>query len=255
MAFGSLPNTLGGGGQASGAYLPGGGVITGSAGAITLTAGGTNQNITLTPSGTGTVTVGGSGALLLGNGNQSITGASGVMSFFVGPGGTMTFSNNGGEWGRWHGTGRFGIGTGATDSGALLQIGADTLVASGGAVWGTDRFFYRKSSADFAIQRSTDNPLYFYSDGTNQGIFSNVTANGNGFYVTPATNRFTIRTGNIDALVLDVSQNAIFYGTVKPILATTAGAPAYVKGAIYFDTTLNKLRVGGATAWETITSA
>jgi hypothetical protein len=36
--------------------------------------------------------------------------------------------------------------------------------------------------------------------------------------------------------------------------ATTAAAPAYVKGGIYFDTTLNKLRVGGATAWETITS-
>lgn len=35
---------------------------------------------------------------------------------------------------------------------------------------------------------------------------------------------------------------------------TTALAPAYQKGAIYFDTTLNKLRVGGATAWETITS-
>ena len=43
-------------------------------------------------------------------------------------------------------------------------------------------------------------------------------------------------------------------GYFKPQQATTAGAPAYVKGAIYFDTTLNKLRVGGATAWETITS-
>ena len=43
-------------------------------------------------------------------------------------------------------------------------------------------------------------------------------------------------------------------GLLKPQQATTAGAPAYVKGAIYFDTTLNKLRVGGATAWETITS-
>ena len=38
------------------------------------------------------------------------------------------------------------------------------------------------------------------------------------------------------------------------IVLPTAAAPAYVKGAIYFDTTLNKLRVGGATAWETITS-
>jgi hypothetical protein len=33
-----------------------------------------------------------------------------------------------------------------------------------------------------------------------------------------------------------------------------ASAPTYIKGAIYFDTTLNKLRVGGATGWETITS-
>ena len=43
-------------------------------------------------------------------------------------------------------------------------------------------------------------------------------------------------------------------GLIYPQQATTVGAPAYVKGAIYFDTTLNKLRVGGATAWETITS-
>jgi hypothetical protein len=33
-----------------------------------------------------------------------------------------------------------------------------------------------------------------------------------------------------------------------------ASAPAYVKGGMYFDTTLNKLRIGGATAWETVTS-
>lgn len=39
-----------------------------------------------------------------------------------------------------------------------------------------------------------------------------------------------------------------------PVQATTAGAPAYVLGGMYFDTTLNKLRIGGATAWETVTS-
>jgi len=43
-------------------------------------------------------------------------------------------------------------------------------------------------------------------------------------------------------------------GLIYPQQATTAGAPAYVKGALYFDTTLNKLRVGGAIGWETITS-
>lgn len=43
-------------------------------------------------------------------------------------------------------------------------------------------------------------------------------------------------------------------GYLAPQQHATAGAPAYVKGAIYFDTTLNKLRIGGATAWETVTS-
>ena len=42
--------------------------------------------------------------------------------------------------------------------------------------------------------------------------------------------------------------------TVNVPQYTTANAPAYKKGAMYFDTTLNKLRVGGATAWETVTS-
>jgi hypothetical protein len=44
-------------------------------------------------------------------------------------------------------------------------------------------------------------------------------------------------------------------GLIYPLQAPTASAPAYVKGALYFDTTLNKLRVGGATAWETVTSS
>ena len=46
-----------------------------------------------------------------------------------------------------------------------------------------------------------------------------------------------------------------YSGTFLPVQMTTSTASAfYEKGAIYFDTTLNKLRVGGATAWETITS-
>lgn len=43
-------------------------------------------------------------------------------------------------------------------------------------------------------------------------------------------------------------------GVIFPVKAATASAPTYVKGGIYFDTTLNKLRVGGASGWETITS-
>lgn len=44
-------------------------------------------------------------------------------------------------------------------------------------------------------------------------------------------------------------------GVLLPIQAPTASAPAYLKGGFYFDTTLNKMRIGGAAAWETVTSA
>ena len=57
--------------------------------------------------------------------------------------------------------------------------------------------------------------------------------------ITPAAGSFTAITAT---------------GLIKPQQATTTLAPAYVKGAMYFDTTLNKLRIGGATAWETVTS-
>jgi len=43
-------------------------------------------------------------------------------------------------------------------------------------------------------------------------------------------------------------------GLFFPVQAPTASAPTYVIGAIYFDTTLNKLRIGGAAGWETVTS-
>jgi len=44
-------------------------------------------------------------------------------------------------------------------------------------------------------------------------------------------------------------------GSVSLLAIATASAPAYVEGALYYDTTLHKLRVGGAAAWETVTSA
>ena len=43
-------------------------------------------------------------------------------------------------------------------------------------------------------------------------------------------------------------------GLVKVGQYTNGTEPAYIKGAQYFNTTINKLKIGGATAWETITS-
>jgi hypothetical protein len=56
----------------------------------------------------------------------------------------------------------------------------------------------------------------------------------------------------LNAISIDASSNTAFAGTIKPQQAATA--PTYVKGAIYFDTALSKLRVGGLSGWETITS-
>jgi len=57
--------------------------------------------------------------------------------------------------------------------------------------------------------------------------------------------------GELSADLISINSSAVLF--VRQ--AATVGAPAYVKGGLYFDTTLNKLRVGGAAAWETITSA
>lgn len=54
--------------------------------------------------------------------------------------------------------------------------------------------------------------------------------------------------------VVKMVGNITSNGTISPRMSTTALAPAYVKGAMYFDTTLNKLRIGGAAGWETVTS-
>ena len=63
------------------------------------------------------------------------------------------------------------------------------------------------------------------------------------------TGDITVTGGNVSAVQITAS------GLIFPQQHATTGAPAYVKGAIYFDTSLNKLRVGGAAGWETITSA
>jgi len=41
-------------------------------------------------------------------------------------------------------------------------------------------------------------------------------------------------------------------GALTLFPASTVSAPAYVNGGVYYDTTLQKLRVGGAAAWESL---
>lgn len=256
-------------------------------GEVSLVAGGTAKNITLTPSGTGVVAVssanwdlssalfsvevksyasfasgrGGSigfGGLYDGSNSTTFAGIAGQKESAVSgeTGGMFTFhtrSNSGpmSERARLLSNGRFLLGT-TTDSGALLQVGTNTTTAAGGMVFGTDTFLFRSTAGSLILNGPSQTSFSLSDAGTPK---TRIEIFGSDSYLSALTGSLIFRTnGAFTALTLDSSQNAAFAGTVKPQLATTAGAPAYVKGAIYFDTTLNKLRVGGATAWETITS-
>jgi hypothetical protein len=115
------------------------------------------------------------------------------------------------------------------------------------------------------------NPKVYFGDGTYAygyvgGVYSTTGATTSGSVVfgttpnvstTAITERMRINPlGGVSiGNTIDKGAGALnMSGLIFPQQATTAAAPAYQKGAIYFDTTLNKLRVGGATAWETITS-
>jgi hypothetical protein len=54
---------------------------------------------------------------------------------------------------------------------------------------------------------------------------------------------------------LQVNGNIQTNSLIKLGQFTTGTEPAYVKGAQFFNTTLNKMRIGGATAYETVTSS
>lgn len=57
-----------------------------------------------------------------------------------------------------------------------------------------------------------------------------------------SVSEMVMQPASLDAMHLDIPQ------------FPTVTRPAYQKGRLYFDTTLNKLVIGGATAYETITS-
>ena len=85
-------------------------------------------------------------------------------------------------------------------------------------------------------------------------------------YLTQITST-SYNTTNVPSGIFEVSNgtqglfNVFTNGNIKNsglhILGqyTTATRPAYVKGSQFFDTTINKMVIGGATAWEDVTSS
>lgn len=91
------------------------------------------------------------------------------------------------------------------------------------------------------------------TDGGDLNIFS---SNGNQTLAFYGSGGNTLNLNLLDgSLSVGSTTRITNAGVFFPVQAATASAPAYVKGGIYFDTTLNKLQIGGAAAWETCTSA
>lgn len=107
---------------------------------------------------------------------------------------------------------------------------------------------------DFSVGNVTQLVQKYVTDGV-----SGVTPTGGlnvyavpGFRSSIKLNYFTFdaASGESTAPSFGIGSSGIF-----PLQATTGAEPPYQKGAIYFNTTLNKLRVGGATGWETVSSS
>ena len=183
------------------------------AGAVQITAAGTNQNITLTPSGTGGINLS-SGNPYADNGITTLHNSTSVgfyanlagqaMRFYTGAGlsnlGINIFSN-----------GRVGINT-TTDSVALLQIGTNTTTSAGGMVFGTDVSLYRQAAETLALDTATSPTMLLRRAGVNRLGFQS-TATDNYIFTTTAAS-LILQTNFTAALTLDSSQNATFAGAV-----------------------------------------
>ena len=221
-------------------------------GAVSLLAGGTNQNITLTPSGTGRVQLGANSSsgtatpLVLSTGGTFMSGGTFAASLKIrsyddgssnisgiGASGTgmvvglsyvapILFYMNAIEAMRVHGSQRLGIGTGSTDSGALLQIGTNTTTSAGGMVFGTDCFLYRSAGGEMTCDTSstTSNLSFKYSTGTLAGFIQG--QSGALLVRASGSNSLILQSGATTALTLDSSQNATFAGSAVVFAAASA---------------------------------
>lgn len=89
------------------------------------------------------------------------------------------------------------------------------------------------------------------------GVTGSATISSGGLGVTGTTtlnNALNVIGNTVLTGTLGVTGAITAHSLIFPQQHATSGAPAYQKGALYFDTTLNKLRVGGASDWETVTS-
>ena len=204
------------------------------AGAVQITAAGTNQNITLTPSGTGNTAF-----VNPSTGQVTITNTTNPATNsplnVTGQNGTETFVRVGNNQGagvfgvnatghtvveantaardilfRTQGTtrakialttGNFLLGT-TTDSGALLQVGTNTTTSAGGMIFGTDTFLYRTAAGSLQLTAPSGDPILLFGGAVGNALAS---------FQTSGTSLLA-KVNTITALTLDSSQNGLAAG-------------------------------------------
>jgi len=237
--------------------VPTSGYVT-SGSSLNLSAGGTNQNITLTPSGTGDVRlIGGTnstlrffngatqkGALFFSTTDGALeyndTLATSVKIFTGAAANSFIVSANGNTM----------LGTSGVDGGQKLQVSGDIAVGSGNP--------FSNAATKFSFTSSTNYAALALAGGTGTGaqidigdgairravITGEIDSTGNKGKLIFRTNAGSSATSASDALTLDSSQNATFAGTITSTGAFTnlrlrqsSGGTAY-RWTLNNDTTL-----------------
>jgi hypothetical protein len=242
---GSVNNSRLFGGDTATGYvnIVSGGAAKGSISLVAGTGGGANQNITLTPSGTGYVvnsqasitkylgavsgvpSYGGLYIAVTPTGANYTVAGNGTDTLLNAPAGFgIIFQSNASALARLLSNGRFLLGT-TTDSGALLQVGTNTTTGTGGMVFGSDTFLYRQNTSQLALDgtSATDVILQYRANGTYFGRMGVITS----ALSLECVAGFTIKTnGAVTALTLDASQNATFAASVTAASSVNAGTNA-----------------------------
>jgi len=222
------------------------------AGGLEAIAGGVGQNITLTPSTVGFVSVESganpyNGKVQFGSASYACyisNEASSSGAFAINGFATIIFRTGGVDAGMINASRRFLLGT-TTDSGALLQVGTNTITAAGGMVFGTDCFLYRSAATvlrletagnyAFEVKNSTGigsacmsfvnttGALFIGSDNSSGSAMGSGIAYA-GVITTTTSVPLVFRTSGVTAVTIDTSQRTILSGALRLANAYVAGA-------------------------------
>jgi hypothetical protein len=155
-------------------------------------------------------------------------------------------------------TGTFGsllLGAASSSTGVLLVATNQTLTLQGGGGVQASNTGFSAGMVTATNTMTATNHVFSGSTSTAAAPWLvNGTSTNTGLYF-PTTTTLGLSTNGTAALTFTAAQAATFTASVTIGNFATVSAPAGVKGTLYFDTTLNKLRVYTGSAYETITSS